>query len=62
MKITLREIADVVGGEIIGDDDVTLKKPAGGITPDLLSDVLGMRARDDLPPGTLLSFDHLERP
>ena len=52
----------VRAGEIIGDHDVTLKKPAGGIPPDLLADVLGMRARDDLPPGTLLSFDHLERP
>lgn len=48
-------------GEAIAPEDVCLLRPGDGIPPAELGLVIGARVRSDLPAGTTLSWDDLER-
>jgi len=52
---------DLKAGDKIQPDDVSLKKPAGGIPPESLQAVIGLHTKTDLAAGTQLSFSHLEK-
>lgn len=47
-------------GKIIDKDDLTWKRPAGGISPRHYYEVLGMAARADIEEDTVLQWAHLE--
>lgn len=57
---SLAIIRDVRKGELLGSDDVRSMRPAGGLPPRHLHDVVGRRAARDLPRGTPLNWDDLE--
>ena len=46
--------------KIIDKDDLTWKRPAGGISPRHYYEVLGMAARADIEEDTVLQWAHLE--
>ena len=51
---------DIPAGKVIDKDDLTWKRPAGGISPRNYYDVLGMVARADIEEDTVLQWSHLE--
>jgi len=56
--VTARAVA---AGQVIGPDDLTWKRPAHGISPRCYHEVLGLRARHDLPEDTVLQWADLDR-
>lgn len=50
----------IPAGKIIDRDDLTWKRPAGGISPRHFYDVLGMAARCDIAEDTVLKWKHFE--
>ena len=50
---------DVAVGEVLGRDNLALKKPGTGLGPDRLADVLGRAAARDLPMDTPVSLEDL---
>jgi N-acetylneuraminate synthase len=50
---------DVAAGEVLGRDNLALKKPGTGLGPDRLADVLGRAAARDLPMDTPVSLEDL---
>ena len=50
---------DIPAGTRIGKDDLTWKRPAGGISPRHYHEVLGMQARADIEEDTVLLWSHL---
>lgn len=55
--ITKRKIRK---GEIIHEDCVIIKRPGSGIEPKRIQEVLGKKARRDLEPDEIISWDALE--
>ena len=51
---------NIPAGKIIDKDDLTWKRPAGGISPRHYYEVLGMAARADIEEDTVLQWAHLE--
>ena len=51
---------NIPAGKIIDKDDLTWKRPAGGISPRHYYEVLGMVARADIEEDTVLQWAHLE--
>ena len=51
----------VPAGRTITPEDLTWKRPAHGISPRCYDEVLGMRARRDLPEDTVLTWPDLDR-
>ena len=51
---------NIPAGKIIDKDDLTWKRPAGGISPRHYYEVLGMTARADIEEDTVLQWAHLE--
>jgi sialic acid synthase SpsE len=51
---------DLKAGAVIDVEDVDLLRPAGGILPRDLDDVIGRRTRQDVGAGTPLTWEHLE--
>lgn len=51
---------DIAAGKRIEKDDLTWKRPAGGISPRDYYTVLGMRARTAVEEDTVLQWSHLE--
>ena len=51
---------NIPSGKIIDKDDLTWKRPAGGISPRHYYEVLGMAARADIEEDTVLQWAHLE--
>lgn len=67
-KISRREarrslvlVRDMKEGERIGQDDIMPKRPGTGISPALMSDVLGRRINRDLEEDTILTWDMLRQ-
>jgi N-acetylneuraminate synthase len=56
---TLSVVADVAAGEVFTEENVRAIRPAGGLAPKHLPEVLGRRAAVDLKRGTALAFEHL---
>lgn len=50
---------DVSAGTTLAAEDLGFKRPGTGIPPFELDRVIGMRARSDLPRGTVLTYDDL---
>ncbi|MBX6369026.1 MAG: N-acetylneuraminate synthase family protein [Rhodospirillales bacterium] len=57
--VTTRPVA---AGEVLGEDAVWSKRPGTGIPSHRMLEVIGRRARRDLPANVLLSWDDLEPP
>lgn len=55
-------VADIAAGEPFTRDNVRVIRPADGLDPAALPDVLGSRARVALRRGTPLTAEHLTRP
>lgn len=51
---------DIPAGKVIDKDDLTWKRPAGGISPRHYYEVLGMVARSAIEEDTVLQWSHLE--
>jgi N-acetylneuraminate synthase len=51
---------DIPAGQLITEDDLTWKRPATGISPAAIDEVLGRRARLDIPSDSVLEWRHLE--
>ena len=51
----------IARGCVLTRDDLTWKRPAHGISPRCIDEVLGMRARRDIPEDTVLSWADLDR-
>lgn len=51
---------NIPAGKIIDKDDLTWKRPAGGISPRHYYEVLGMTARADIEEDTVLQWAYLE--
>jgi pseudaminic acid synthase len=52
-------VADVPAGAVIGSEDVRAIRPAGGLAPKHLEEVVGRRAARDLERGVPLTWDDL---
>ncbi len=52
-------VRPIPGGQKITSDDVTVRRPSGGMPPSELEHVVGSTAREDIDPGTVLSTDML---
>lgn len=50
----------IKAGNIVGKDDLTWKRPAGGISPRSYYEVLGKTARTDIEEDTVLTWSHFE--
>ena len=50
----------IAAGEIIAPEHLAMKRPGTGISPTLLEQVLGRRARRDLQPDTVLDWTDLQ--
>lgn len=51
---------NIPAGKVIDREDLTWKRPAGGISPRNYYEVLGMVARADIEEDTVLQWSHLE--
>ena len=49
----------IAAGQVIGDDDLTSKRPATGISPSNWGQVVGMTATRTIPSGAMLEWDDL---
>jgi len=58
---SLYAVRDIAAGTLIGPADVRSLRPAGGLAPRHLADVLGSRAVGDIPRGTPLAWSLLDR-
>ncbi len=45
---------------ILKREDLTFKKPGGGIPPDKINDILGMKLKNDMPETRILQWTHLK--
>lgn len=51
----------IPAGKVIDKDDLTWKRPAGGVSPRHFYEVLGMKARADIADDTVLQWTHFEK-
>lgn len=51
---------DIAKGTVITADIIAVRRPGTGLPPSARADVLGRRAREDIPAGTLLTREMLE--
>jgi N-acetylneuraminate synthase/N,N'-diacetyllegionaminate synthase len=51
----------IAAGSILKIEDLTCKRPAIGLPPALLSQLVGRRVKVDLPPNALINSEHLNR-
>ncbi len=51
----------IAKGTALSREDLTWKRPAHGISPRCIDEVLGMVARDNIPEDTVLQWTHLDR-
>jgi len=56
--VTKRKIKS---GEIITKDMLTFKRPATGISPKYIDDIIGMRVNDELDEDTILQWSFLRK-
>ena len=54
-------VKDIAKGEVFTEENVRSIRPANGLKPIFMQDVLGLKAGRDLPFGTPLTFDALEK-
>ncbi len=59
LRRSLFVVEDVAAGDELTSRNVRALRPADGLPPEHLRDVLGRRARCDLPRGTPLGWEHL---
>ena len=50
---------DIKAGDVITEEMLTYKRPGTGITPDKMPQLLGLKAKEDIPEDTVLSMDML---
>lgn len=51
---------DLAAGSLLRPEDLTWKRPAHGISPRAIGEVVGLRVRADVPADTVLQWKHLE--
>lgn len=51
---------DLAAGDVLTQDDLTLKKPGTGLPPERLATLVGRRVRHDLPADTLIAETDVE--
>jgi N-acetylneuraminate synthase/N,N'-diacetyllegionaminate synthase len=49
----------IASGEVLGPDSIVIKRPGTGLAPALRAEVLGRKARVNIPAGTLLTWEML---
>ena len=52
-------IRDVAKGEIFTQDNIRVIRPAYGLEPKYYEEILGKKAKVDIPRGTPLDWDHI---
>lgn len=52
-------VRDIKKGETIAESDINYKRPSTGISPEFVDDVVGKKAKVDIPKDSLISFDML---
>jgi N,N'-diacetyllegionaminate synthase len=52
--------SDLEAGSVLAQTDLAVKKPAGGLPPERLHELVGRRLRRAVPADTPLSEDDLE--
>ncbi len=57
---SLFAVKDIKAGEVINEENIKSVRPGYGLHPKHLKDVLGKRARVDIPKGTPLKWEFLE--
>jgi pseudaminic acid synthase len=58
---SLYAVADIARGDVLTTDNVRSIRPGYGLAPKQLDAVLGRRAARDIPRGTALDWDYLEK-
>ncbi|PJC86301.1 pseudaminic acid synthase [Vibrio sp. HA2012] len=58
---SLYVVKDIKSGEVLTEENVRSIRPGFGLAPKYYEEVLGQKAKNDIPRGTALSFDLLER-
>ena len=51
---------DIKKNQIIHKEMIAIKRPGSGIPPADMETILGKRARNDIPSGTVLSFEMID--
>ncbi len=59
MRRSIVAKTDITAGDKISFDNITFKRPASGILPAKINQVIGMHARENIKADTLLDFDKL---
>lgn len=54
-------VKDIAAGEALTEENVRIIRPGYGIKPKYITDVLGMKAEKEIPRGTPITFDQLEK-
>lgn len=55
---SLISVRDIKAGDVIKEEDLRVIRPGYGIKPKFLDEVVGSKARCDIPRGTPLKFEH----
>lgn len=54
-------VKDIAKGQKLDEDNIRIIRPGYGLKPKYMQDIVGMRADRDIPRGTPVSFDLLEK-
>lgn len=60
MRRSLVARRDLMAGEIVKESDLTLRRPASGLQPSLVCEIVGRKIGKPILEGEFLSWDHLE--
>ena len=50
---------DIKSGDIINEIDIDFKRPANGISPEKIDEIIGKKVNYDIPKGSLIEYDML---
>ena len=60
MRRSLVTAREIHSGEVLSADDIEVKRPGDGISPDRMDEVLGRTVKTDIPKGCLIRFEYLD--
>jgi len=61
MRRSIVAASRIRAGQVINEGDLSLRRPATGLKPSVLPELIGRRARKDIPMGTQIDFIFLEQ-
>ena len=60
MRRSLVTSREIHSGEVLAAEDIEVKRPGDGISPGMLSEIVGRTVKQDIPKGYLIKFEYLD--